>query len=356
MVATISQQVTGAHLSNRSLQVDPEFQTLIPPPTKEELELLAANLKEFGCLQPLIVWKGHNILLDGHNRYHLCTQLHIPYITVEIELSDRSATIAWIANNQLGRRNITPETSSYLRGKRYSLVKGNREDNLKQNSPKGQNVTSVDVAEQLAQQYKVSSRTIKRDAQFSEAVDTLALTLGTDIKQDILGRNANLTKKEALTLANLVKTEGKETARQRLEQLLNPHDIVQQIKDKARVPNPHHLGEVCQIVAKGDAELKQVSGCWCIIMEVRTHSCVVRTWRRDLEAVKPENLEPIDGVDAEKAALIGDRISQLVNKVYDDFDPTHAAALEAFGRLSNPASLTLKQERLLAFLENEYGL
>ncbi len=115
------------------------------------------------------------------------------------------------------------------------------------------------------------------------------------------------------------------------------------------------VGEVCQIMARGDAELKQVSGCWCIIVEVKAHSCTIRTWKMDFDAVKPKHLEPIDGVDEQKAAHVCSRIRQLTNKVYENFDPTHAAALEAFGRLPNPASLTPKQKRLLAFLETEYG-
>ncbi|MFB2879821.1 hypothetical protein [Floridanema aerugineum] len=356
MVVTASEQATGANLSECHFGIDPEFQALIPPPTPEELELLAANLQQFGCLQPLVVWKGYNILLDGHNRYRLCTQLQIPYSTIEIELLDRSAAIAWIADNQLGRRNITPEIASYLRGKRYCLLKGNPLDNLKQNSPKGQSVTSVDVAEQLAQQYKVSSRTIKRDARFCEAIDTLTIALGEEIKQDILGREARIAKKEALTLCRIVKNEGKKAASYRWEQLRNPGDIVQRIKDKQRVPNPRRVGEVCQIMAKGNPDLKQVSGCWCIIMEVKNYSCIIRTWRMDFDAVKPEHLEPIDGASEADAAVICQRIRQLANKVYQDFDPTHAAALEAFARLSNPASLTSKQKRLLAFLETEYGI
>lgn len=356
MLATISPyEEPESSPSYCCLTIDPEFQNLIPPPSTEELALLEANLSQEGCLQPLIVWKNHNILLDGHNRYQICTQLHIPYTTLEIELPNTEAALAWIVNHQLGRRNITPETASYLRGKRYSLLKGNREDNLKQNSPKGQNVTSVDVAQELAQQYKVSSRTIKRDAQFSEAIDTLALAMGEEIKQDILGRNANIPKKEALSLFQIVKTQGEAVARQRLEQLRHPIDIVQQIKNKKPLPNPRRVGEVCQIIAKGDTELKKVSGCWCIIVGVNTYSCAIRTWKMDFDAVKPENLEPIDGASEEKAAFISSRIRQLADKMYEDFDPTHAAALEAFGRLPNPATLTLKQERLLAFLETEYA-
>lgn len=76
----------------------------------------------------------------------------------------------------------------------------------------------------------------------------------------------------------------------------------------------------------------------------------------DLPTVKPENLEPIDGACERNTTTVCNRIQQLANKVFTDFEPTHAAALEAFGKLPNSASLTPKQERLLAFLEAEYDL
>lgn len=277
MTATISQKVSELPQSYRTLKIDPEFKNLIPPLLEEEKLQLEANLKEFGCIDPLVVWLDTDILLDGHNRYEICARLQIPYKVVEIDLPDRGAGICWIANHQLGRRNITPETASYLRGKRYLHLKGNREDNLKQNllnvknfrsvkdeqeqgNPNGKIFLSVDVAKNLAEQYKVSDRTIRNDAQFSASLDTLAIALGDELKHSILVRTAGLAKKEILSLAKVVRDEGKEVAQQLLNNKRNSSDITQQIKDKPQVPNPRHVGEVCQIVAKGNPELKSSLG------------------------------------------------------------------------------------------------
>jgi hypothetical protein len=44
-----------------------------------------------------------------HRRYELCTRLGIAFATVETEhCHSREDAIAWIAANQLGRRNLTP--------------------------------------------------------------------------------------------------------------------------------------------------------------------------------------------------------------------------------------------------------
>lgn len=72
-------------------------------------------------------------------------------------------------------RNSTPEELSYLRGKRYEAEKkpkgGNRGN---QHTPKGQNVPLPSTAEALAEEHGVDAKTIKRDAAFARAVDTVA--------------------------------------------------------------------------------------------------------------------------------------------------------------------------------------
>ncbi|PAX52241.1 hypothetical protein [Brunnivagina elsteri] len=336
------------------LQIDSEFKNLIPPLSSEEKLQLEANLKEFGCLDPLIVWQGENILLDGHNRYEICTREQIPYKIVEIEIGDREAAICWIANHQLGRRNITPEVASYLRGKRYLNLKGDRTGNLKQNSPNGNYFRSVDAAKSLAEQYKVTDRTIRNDALFTEALDTLEQSLGDEVKHSILARNSGLTKKDVLSLAKVADEEGQEVAQKLLSMKQNKSDIVQQIKDKKPVPNPHFVGEVCRITPKADPDLKPFSGCWCIVYQINLHSCGIKTWKVDFETVKPENLERTYGVEENAASRNCDRLRCLANKVHSDYEATYTAVLEVLGKVKNPSSLTQRQERLLTFLEGEY--
>ena len=340
--------------NSKSLQIDSEFQNLIPPLSSQEKLQLEANIKEFGCLDPLVVWKGENILLDGHNRYEICIREEITYTIVEIEITDREAAICWIANHQLGRRSITPEVASYLRGKRYLNLKGNRSDNLKQNSPNGKSCLSANMAKNLAAEYKVGERTIRNDAQFTRALDTLAQILGDEFKHSILARNSGLTKKDILSLAQVAKEEGKESVQKILSMKRNKSDIVQQIKDKQHLPNPYHVGDVCRIIPSTDPDLKQFAGCWCIVYQINPHTCGVKTWKANLETVKPEYLERVDGVTEDTASRNCDRIQNLVNKLNSDYEPIYATVLELLGKVNNPSNLTPKQERILVFLESEY--
>ena len=183
--------------------VDPEFKALIPPLTAEERQQLEANLLAEGCRDPLVVWGGQGILLDGHNRFEICLKHNIHFETTELFLPDRDAVRSWILNNQLGRRNLSPDQLSYIRGKQYQNQKHDKINNLLQNEsilPKGQNVPSGNTAECLAHQHKVSPKTIKRDARYAQAVDSIAENCGADARDVILNHNVRITKKEVIDL------------------------------------------------------------------------------------------------------------------------------------------------------------
>jgi len=99
-----------------ALKIDPEFQGKIPPLNAEEEHILEQNMiQERRLLNPLIIWNGY--ILDGHSRYRILK--HHPEIAFEvkeIQLPDRYAALAWICQNQLGRRNLDPERRKFLMG------------------------------------------------------------------------------------------------------------------------------------------------------------------------------------------------------------------------------------------------
>jgi len=61
------------------LQINSEFQSLIPALSKEEFGLLEKSILKEGCRDPLITWNG--ILIDGHNRYEICRKHKIKFQT-----------------------------------------------------------------------------------------------------------------------------------------------------------------------------------------------------------------------------------------------------------------------------------
>jgi hypothetical protein len=154
--------------------IDPEFAAWIPPLSAEEREQLETNIVEHGgARDPVVVWgrEGKLIVLDGHNRYEICTRLGLPFDIHQLAFSKRENAADWIDRNQLGRRNLDADQMSLLRGRRYNRTKkrhgGKRE-------PSAQN-EHLRTAEALAGEHGVSPATIRRDGDFAEAVETLGL-------------------------------------------------------------------------------------------------------------------------------------------------------------------------------------
>lgn len=88
------------------LKTIPEFKNLIPGLSPQEFRGLEESLQSEGCRDPIVTWKG--IIVDGHNRYQICTSLNIPFTTIEREFTDETEVKIWIIKNQFARRGVKP--------------------------------------------------------------------------------------------------------------------------------------------------------------------------------------------------------------------------------------------------------
>ena len=135
------------------ITVDQEFKSLIPPLGREELTQLEENIKQDGCRDPLVTWNG--ILIDGHNRYEICTRLFIKFKTIEIEFADRNAVKIWMIDNQKGRRNLTEgwqfELSQAKKEILAAIGKAKKSQTLKQGK-QAPDLSKVDKSEHNTQQ------------------------------------------------------------------------------------------------------------------------------------------------------------------------------------------------------------
>jgi ParB family chromosome partitioning protein len=163
--------MAASSLAVHDLQIDAEFQALIPPLSAEERQQLEANLLRDGCRDALVAWNG--VLLDGHNRYEICRRHGLEFGVTQIDLADRDAAANWIDTNQLGRRNLSPLAASEIRGRLYNRLKRSPAQAGAMKGSVRQNDGSSETAERLATQHGVSSRTIERDGQFADAVEEL---------------------------------------------------------------------------------------------------------------------------------------------------------------------------------------
>ena len=129
-------------------------------------------------------------------------------------------------------------------------------------------------------------------------------------------------------------------------------DAVQRIMERTQVPNTYQLGEVCQILAKDNPELRRKGGCWGIVSQVNEFNCTVKTWNGEytvgLQHLKSYNYLP---AECEQMQVICDRINQVYSSGLEE---SVQKFLEMLGKL-NRAYLTELEEKVLSLLESEFG-
>ena len=96
---------------------DDEFRNLIPPLSNEEYKQLEENCIRDGVRDPLVVWRLDDdsaFLVDGYNRSKIAMEHGLRVETRDMHFETRADAIAWIINNQLGRRNLSAYDRSLL--------------------------------------------------------------------------------------------------------------------------------------------------------------------------------------------------------------------------------------------------
>ena len=199
--------------SSDTITIDEEFRAHCPPLTETERQMLRQDIERTGLLSPLIVWnhEGKTILVDGHNRYEILQELERldELQTTELVFGTRENALNWIINNQLGRRNLSPDAAALLRGKLYTAQRIPVKERLaalktlnpsgRATDPSGHSVhmaSDPEIAKGIAEQSGVSSRTVRRDAKFAEAVEKLGIT------KEVMAGTENRTRKEIIQAAS----------------------------------------------------------------------------------------------------------------------------------------------------------
>lgn len=148
------------------MRIDEEFKKLIPPLSVDEFQQLERNIIADGCRDPLVIWEG--VLIDGHNRFDICSRHGIDFRTVNKSFTDRDEATLWIINNQFGRRNISDFVRAELALKAEPLIAARAKE--RQLSTLKQNTDTANLPErgkgetrdELSKLAGVSSRNISK--------------------------------------------------------------------------------------------------------------------------------------------------------------------------------------------------
>lgn len=195
--------------------IDKDFQALIPPLTVEEYNGLEASILADGCRDALVLWG--NILVDGHNRYEICTTHDVPFETVQKDFADRNDALAWIIKNQFGRRNLPAYERARLALKLKPVIAEKAEvkmrEGINQYSPcQKSDKPSIDTKKELAKAAGVSHDTIAK-------VEKIERQAAPEVKEQL--------RKGELSINQAYQTVRREEKKHEVQQRIEEHAAVQ---------------------------------------------------------------------------------------------------------------------------------
>jgi hypothetical protein len=251
------------------LFIDPEFRDLLPEHEPDEIAQLEKNIADEGRVRnPLVYWHndGKNLIIDGMHRYEIAERLGVPYRTEPMIFESRAHVKAWIIDNAIGQRNIPDkQTLRIMRGKLFAAnVEANElpiplmQNAQKSDTPAKKRKGKAAIAVEVAKATGVSPATVRRDAKFAEAVESLA----PPVKKQLKSGKVKATDAEVKALAKLPEDKQKDA----VAALQNGvHESLKDaIDDQKEKPNPWDniapgLAEQVKEAAISKAEVARLS-------------------------------------------------------------------------------------------------
>ena len=211
------------------MKIDNEFENLIPALTADEYNELEKSILNEGCRDALVTWNG--TLIDGHNRYEICTRHGLPYNTVERVFLCRDDVIEWIIRNQFGRRNLPAYERARLAlrlkpviAERAKEQQGKRAD-ISQNSV--ESYRPIDTQKEIAKTAGVSHDTIAR-------VEIIEREAPTPIIE--ASRRGDISVNMAHYITKMPEPDRAEIT-ERIEHGEKPREVIAEVKTRPHVVN-----------------------------------------------------------------------------------------------------------------------
>jgi hypothetical protein len=155
----------GDMIVTYDLIIDPELRDHLESVSGMQQSMLEdALLAAGGPSDPITVWKGTKIIVDGHRRYGICERHGLPYKTREQEFADKQAVKDWMDEYQGSRRNQSGHAQALLFARRVEAV--SRKLGAKHGAVHG----AVKI---VSEEQGVSERTVYRLKSYADAFQGL---------------------------------------------------------------------------------------------------------------------------------------------------------------------------------------
>lgn len=218
--------------------VKEELKAYIDPLTAEEHEALERSLLAEGCRDALVLWG--NILVDGHNRYGICTQHGIEFRTVQHpHLKSMDDVHLWMIEQHLGRRSVSDFQRGVLALRKKAIVDARRnaeQERLARESA-GEPVADDQDTPPWEPAPKLSKADLARQARLSTAQVTQIEKIHAHAAPEVIEavKNGEINLSTAATLVSLSEDEQRQAAAGGKAELKQAAKRVREAKRKPRV-------------------------------------------------------------------------------------------------------------------------
>jgi len=87
--------------------INPKIHNILPQHMEQEMLSMWESIADHGVIEPAIIWRGHNTIVDGHARIAIAEELGLNCPVIEMDFANETEVILWVIKTHLGRRNLS---------------------------------------------------------------------------------------------------------------------------------------------------------------------------------------------------------------------------------------------------------
>ena len=199
-----------------NITVNEELLAYIDPLTPDEHDALERSLLAEGCRDALVLWG--DVLVDGHNRYGICSKHGIPFNTVQNSRFESIDDVhLWMIEQHLGRRSVSDFQRGVLALRKKDIQASRQQPARSESSATGSKAPEpLMTRDAIAKAARISSNTISQIEKIQKSATpelVAAVKLGT-ISINAAATVASLPVEEQVAAVAGGKKELQQAARQ----------------------------------------------------------------------------------------------------------------------------------------------
>lgn len=280
-----------------------DFENLIPKQTAEQFKQLEENMVSEGrARNPLVLWRGKNILVDGHHRLRILkAHPELKWSVIEQDFADEDEVREWIIKNALGTRNLTEMQQTELTG-RLHLMRKNKRGGDRKSKCKNNTLIPGDTAEQVARELGINRTTVYNASRFVEGLDK-AESAVPGFKDDVLTGAIKAQKQEIAAMRKQTPEQIKQT--------------VAEIKDRKSAKRKSADKDLFKKIREITAEMQSVSTTQYGLAElIREVDALGDSFILSLTSMIKRRQNVMDSYD-DSTEEISSRIDAIIEKLND---------------------------------------